>query len=82
MIPQNSWLCAFSIAVAAMGFMGCAEKEKVLEVDAPGFNLDVEKEKDGSGVTIDTDNEKSGTTIDIDSTRRDGDGVEVDVRNH
>jgi hypothetical protein len=68
-----------SVGVAAALSLGCARKEKVLDVEAPGFNLEVERSTDGREITIDSDGPDSGTTIDVDATRKDGDGVDVDV---
>lgn len=82
MIPRKSSLRLFLLAFTAISlgaFNGCARKEKVLEVDAPGFNLDVEKSTDGSEITIDTHNDNSGTSIDVDTTTKDGDGVGIEV---
>ncbi len=69
--------CAVGVAVALS--TGCARKEKVLDVEAPGFNLEVERSTDGREITIDSNGPNSGTVIDVDATRRDGDGVGVDV---
>ena len=65
----SRWLPAVLMAggLVCVG-VGCEEpKEKVLDVEAPGFNLEVERSKTGTEVEIDTPAKDDGPTLRIET---------------
>lgn len=63
----------------AFSLTGCQQQpDKVLDVKAPGFQLEVERSPDGShsGIKIDAGTDESGANIDI---QRNDTGTTVDV---
>ena len=63
MKPAFSKLCV-AVAVCALlaavptTFSGCDNKEKVLDVDTPGADVTVEKDRDTGAVDIDVEKDK------------------------
>lgn len=69
----SHWLPTYLIAGGLMCVgVGCeAPKEKVLDVEAPGFNLEVEKSPSGAEVRIDTPANDDGPTLRIETESAD-----------
>ncbi len=49
-------MLGFSGAIGTMFFTGCQRKEKVLEIQTPGANVEVERDKDTGRVEVDVNN--------------------------
>ncbi|HTN00497.1 hypothetical protein [Planctellipticum variicoloris] len=64
-----------------LSLSGCEEpKQKVLDIKAPGVDIEVERSKSGSDTKIETGDESSGTKLEIDSNAKDGSSVKVEPK--
>ena len=64
-------MAIFSAALlAAASFGGCEKKEKVLDVQAPGFNLEINKTTSGTGDKNIEIKSGSEDQIEIDATHK------------
>lgn len=66
---------------AALFLSGCEEpKQKVLDVQAPGVSIEVERSKTGGSLNVETGKEGSGTKLDVDADAKDGASVKVEPK--
>ncbi len=54
--------------VAAVALIGCERpQEKVIDIEAPGVDIEVKKDRDGSGGTVDVEAGESSERIEIEN---------------
>ncbi len=82
MTRWNRWngLCSLVLVGSFAGLVAGCEKprEKVLDIKAPGVNIEVERSLDGTETEIKTGNPSTGTSINIDRDPADR-SIDVDV---
>lgn len=54
---RNFALCA-GVTVMSVGVTGCERKERVVDVEAPGIRIKVDRDKDSGAVDVNVDREK------------------------
>jgi hypothetical protein len=57
--------------------MGCEKKEKVIDIKAPGVEIEVNKTKDG--IEVETERRR-GSGVEIDVNKQGGSDVNVDIK--
>jgi len=61
LIKSQRWLAAGVLTVAAslgsFGLTGCERKEKVLDIETPGVDVEVERNVDTGEVEVETNND-------------------------
>lgn len=75
----------FATALLAGGTVlslsGCEEpKQKVLDIKAPGVNIEVERSKSGGEVNVETGDKDSGAKLEVDANAKDGASVKVEPK--
>jgi len=79
LIPQATAVLLTGGLLLAAG--GCEKpKEKVLDIETPGVNIEVEKTTDGSELNINAETPNKGASITIERDAQPGGGVKVEEK--
>ncbi|MCC7421656.1 MAG: hypothetical protein IT428_15345 [Planctomycetaceae bacterium] len=55
---SQTFVLMLGVAAMSVGVTGCERKERVVDVEAPGIRIKVDRDKDSGAVDVNVDREK------------------------
>jgi hypothetical protein len=78
---QSGFATALLAGSAMLSISGCEEpKQKVLDIKAPGVNIEVDRSKSGGELNVETGDKDSGTKLKVEADAKDGQSVKVEPK--